>query len=60
MDYDKVLEFAEMNGYKLYDFQKQLLKAICENKMIIYPRQHGRNGLHQLMVEYYKEINNKE
>lgn len=53
LDYNKIIKFAEQIDYKLSEFQKVLLKAICEKRQIIMPRQHGRTGVHELLLKYH-------
>lgn len=56
-DYDKIIKFAEKIDYKLSKHQKILLKAMCENRMIIIPRQCGRRGIGEILLKYIEEGN---
>lgn len=52
MDYDKIIKFAEAKGYEVNQHHKDILDAICNGKMIILPRQHGRFYAMELVKEY--------
>lgn len=60
MDYDKIVKFAEANGYELNQRHKDILDAICNDKMTILPRQHGRFYAMELVKEYIESENNNE
>lgn len=55
-DYDKIIKFAEAMDYNLNEYQKYLLKAMCENKMVIVPRQYGRRGIAEILLKYINEV----
>lgn len=52
MDYNKLIKFVEENGYELNQYHKDIIDAICNDKLIIVPRQHGRCYIMKLVKEY--------
>lgn len=41
-DFENFLKWAELSGIELCDYQKLIIKAYFENKLMIIPRQCGR------------------
>lgn len=54
MDYNKLIKFAEENGYELHQYHKDIIEAICNGKQIILPRQNGRCYIMSIVKEYIK------
>ena len=59
LNYNEIIRFAEAMGINLLEYQKEILRAICDNKIVIYPRQFGRGDLNRLLYKYAKSKNNK-
>ena len=60
LNYNEIIKFAEAMGINLLEYQKEMLRAVCENKMVIYPRQFGRRALNRLSYKYAKSKNNNK
>lgn len=51
-DYEDCLRFIEKAGIQLYDYQKQMLRMMCENKTFISARGCGRTTVAEAFGKY--------
>ena len=52
MNYSKLIKFAKENGYEPNQYHKDIIDAICNDKLIIVPRQNGRCYIMKLVKKY--------